>query len=100
PALHGQSRAVCFQAPPADPANPGRTTISFSGDEGALLVFEARNHITPDLVIGAGTWRYTAAFDTISLIPHRDAANDGAYAIIDGTLISAPESDRAGLTGW
>ncbi len=59
-------------------------------DEGALLLLEARNQVTPDFVIGAGTRRYTARFDAIDPVKGRLAENSGFYAIADGLLYAAP----------
>lgn len=99
PGDHWQLKAGLFEGTPGDPAHPGRTSLSLSDDEGALLVFEARNHITPDVVIGAGVWRYTARFDALDT-SGRVSGNSGIYGIIDGTLYSAPEGGRSGLSGW
>jgi porin len=70
-----------------------------SSDEGALLVFEARNRISPDFTVGGGVWHFTATFDTLDAT-RQSRANTGAYAIADGVLYAAPEGGRAGLSGW
>ncbi len=99
PGDHWQLKAGVFEGTSGDPAHPGRTAISLSGDEGALLVFEARNHVSPDVVIGAGVWRYTARSDALDS-SGRVSGNSGIYGIVDGTLYSAPEGGRSGLSGW
>ena len=50
-----------FEGTPGNPDHPGRTELSLSSDEGVLLAFEVRNHLTPDFTLGAGAWHYTAA---------------------------------------
>jgi len=103
PGEHWQIKAGVFEGVPGDPAHPGRTHFSLDDDEGALLVFEVRNHISPDFVLGAGTWRYTASFDAIDPALGRLAGNAGYYAIADGLLWSPEDvdkDDRTGLSGW
>lgn len=103
PGEHWQVKAGVFEGAPGNPAHPGRTQFRFSDDEGALLVLEVRNHITPDFVLGAGTWRYTASFDAIDPTLGRLSGNAGYYAIADGQLWSPSEADkddRTGLSGW
>ena len=60
PGGHWQLKAGLFEGASGDPTHPGRTNFILSRDEGALIVLEARNHLTENFVIGAGTWRYTA----------------------------------------
>jgi porin len=96
---HWQIKAGIFEGISGDPAHPGRTALNLSSEEGALLVFEARNHISPDFVVGGGVWHFTAPFDTLDAAK-QSRANTGAYAIADGVLYAAPEGDRAGLSGW
>jgi porin len=100
PAGHWQLKAGFFEGTPGDPVHPGRTSFTLSRDEGVLMLLEARNHLTPDFVIGAGTWRYTASFDAIDPARGRLSGNSGYYAIADGLLYAAPEGDKAGLSGW
>lgn len=78
---HWQVKAGAFEDTPGNPGHPGRTDLSLSNDSGALLVFELRNRLTPDFVVGGGTWTYTASGDS------------GAYAVADGALAD-------GLSGW
>jgi porin len=103
PGDHWQLKAGLFQDAPGDPNHPGRTSLSFSHDEGVLAVAELRYHLTPDTVLGMGSWRYSAAFDAIDPVRGR-LSNSGAYAIADALLYSAPnqgkEDDKAGLRGW
>ena len=96
---HWQVKAGIFEGTPGDPDHPGRTSLTLSSDEGALLVFEARNHISPNFTIGGGVWHFTAAFDALD-VTAQSHANTGIYAIADGLLYSAPESGHAGLSGW
>ena len=100
PGGHWQLKAGLFEGIPGDPAHSGRTSFSITRDEGALLVFEARNHLTPDFVIGAGTWRYTASFNAIDPARGRLSGNSGVYAIADGLLYADPEGENKGLSGW
>jgi len=95
-------KAGIFQDTPGDPSHPGRTTFGFSHDDGVLVVAEVRNHLTPDTVLGAGAWRYTASFDAIDPVRGRLAGNSGYYAIADALLYSAPgkEDEKSGLRGW
>jgi len=100
PGGHWQLKAGLFEGSPGDPSHPGRTSFSTTGSDGALVVMEARNHLTPDFVIGAGTWRYTEAFDAIDPSRGRLRGNSGFYAIADGLLWAAPEGEKTGLSGW
>ena len=71
---HWQLKAGVFEDTPGDPNHPGRTDLSLSNDKGVLAAFEARYRPTPDVVIGAGSWTYSAG------------GQSGAYAIVDGAL--------------
>jgi len=99
PGGHWQIKSGVFEGIPGDPSHPGRTDIAFTKDEGVLLVLEIRNRLTPDVVVGAGAWRYTASFDAIGG-RGRISDNSGIYAIADGALYKAPQGDDAGLSGW
>ena len=100
PGGHWQLKAGLFEGAPGDASHPGRTSFAMTGDDGALMVMELRNHLTPDFVIGGGAWRYTEAFDAIDPLRGRLHGNSGFYAIADGLLWAAPEGDKAGLSGW
>jgi porin len=100
PGGHWQLKAGIFEGTPGDPTHPGRTTFAFTRDEGALVVAEMRNHLTPDTVVGVGSWRYTASFDAIDPVRGRLSGNSGYYAIADAQLYAAPEGDKSGLRGW
>jgi porin len=100
PGGHWQLKAGLFEGTPGNPSHPGRTQFAFMRDEGALLVAEVRNHLTPDTVLGVGSWRYTASFDAIDPARGRLSGNSGYYAIADALLYAAPEGDKAGLRGW
>ena len=97
---HWQLKAGVFEGTPGNPGHPGRMDFAFTPDEGALLVMEVRNHLTPDFVIGAGSWRYTRSFDAIDPARGPLSGNAGYYAIADGLLYAAPEGEGAGLKGW
>jgi len=100
PGGHWQVKGGVFEGSPGNPDHPGRTTFALSGDNGALLVAEVRDHLTPDFVIGAGTWRYTEPFDAIDPARGSLTGNSGFYAIADGLLYAAPEGEKSGLSGW
>jgi porin len=100
PGGHWQLKAGIFEDTPGDPMHPGRTHFAFTREEGALVVAEVRNQITPDTVLGVGGWRYTASFDAIDPVRGRLSGNSGIYAIADALLYAAPEGDEAGLRGW
>jgi porin len=100
PGGHWQLKVGIFEGSPGDPEHPGRTAFMFPHDEGALVVVEVRNHLTPDTMIGVGSWRYTASFDAIDPARGRLAGNSGYYAIADALLYAAPEGEKAGLRGW
>jgi len=100
PGGHWQLKAGLFEDTPGDPMHPGRTHFAFTHDEGALVAAEVRNQITPDTVLGIGSWRYTASFDAIDPARGRLFGNSGYYAIADALLYAAPEGDKAGLRGW
>jgi len=98
---HWQIKAGVFEGTPGDPNRPGSTSLSLSGDEGALLVLEVRNRIAPDFVVGGGLWRFTSPFDKLRAAAGQRAASTGIYAIADGAIYAAPEGGgRAGLSGW
>lgn len=97
PGGHWEVKTGIFEGIPGNADRPGRTVIDFSADEGVLLTLEAHYRPTPDLVLGAGVWSYTAAFDTIEAAdPVRD--NAGFYASADGTLYKAGFNET--LNGW
>jgi porin len=100
PGDHWQIKAGLFDGTPGNPDHPGRTTFANTGHDGVLGVIEARYHLTADFVLGAGTWRYSNAFDAIDPAKGQLTGNSGYYAIADGLLYSAPEDDKAGLSGW
>ena len=100
PGGHWQVKAGIFEGVSGDPAHPGRTSFALTRDEGALIVLEARNHLTENFVIGAGTWHYTASFPTFDPARGNLSGNAGYYAIADGLLYAAPEGEGAGLSGW
>jgi porin len=100
PGGHWQIKAGLFEGVPGDPAHPGRTSFSFQDDEGALLVAEARNQLTPNFSVGLGAWRYTASFDPIDPLRGRLSGNSGFYAIADGLLYADPAGENTGLSGW
>ena len=100
PGGHWQLKAGLFEGTPGDPSHPGRTSFSFKDDEGALLVAEARNQLTPNFSVGVGAWRYTASFDAIDPLRGRLSGNTGFYAIADGMLYADPAGENTGLSGW
>jgi len=100
PGGHWQIKAGIFEDTPGDPSHPGRTHFAFTRDEGALIVAEVRDQLTPDTVVGVGSWHYTASFDAIDPVRGRLSGNAGYYAIADALLWAAPEGDKAGLRGW
>jgi porin len=95
PGGHWQIKAGLFEGTPGDPAHPGRESIALTGREGALLVVDVRNHITPNFVLGAGAWTYTAAFPTFGGASAH--GNAGFYLIADGKLTG---EDGKGLGAW
>lgn len=101
PGDHWQLKAGLFEGTPGNPNHHGRTEISFSRDEGVLLTFEARNHLTPGFTIGAGAWHYTADANALDpAIATRVSGNSGFYAIADGVLYAPVEGEKTGLSGW
>jgi len=100
PGGHWQLKTGIFEGTPGDPAHPGRTSFSVAHDEGALLVAEVRNQLTPNFSLGVGAWRYTASFDAIDPSRGRLSGNSGFYAIADGLLYTAPAGENTGLSGW
>jgi porin len=101
PGDHWQLKAGLFEGTPGNPDHPGRTEFSFSQDEGVLLTFEARNHLTPNFTIGAGAWHHTAAVNALDpAISTRVSGNSGFYAIADGVLYAPDDGEKSGLSGW
>jgi len=101
PGDHWQLKAGVFEGAPGNPDHPGRTELSFSSDEGVLLAFEVRNHLTPDFTLGVGGWHYTATADALDPnFAHRLSGNSGFYAIADGVLYAPQPDTKAGLSGW
>ena len=100
PGGHWQLKAGIFEGTPGDPAHPGRTSFAVTKDEGALLVAEARNQLTPNFAVGVGAWRYTASFEAIDPSRGLLSGNSGFYAIADGLLYAAPAGENTGLSGW
>lgn len=100
PGGHWQLKGGVFEGAPGDPAHPGRTNFSLTGDEGALVVLEARNRITENFVLGAGAWRYTASLPAIDPVRGNLSGNGGLYAIADGLVYAAPQGEGAGLSAW
>ncbi len=99
PGGHWQVKAGLFEGTPGDPDHPGRTTFSFSPDEGVLALLEVRNRIAPDFVLGLGVWHHTASFDALDPAEGKHSGNSGLYAIADGGLY-APDDAESGLSGW
>lgn len=100
PGGHWQIKAGLFEGTPGDSGHPGRTSFSLSDSEGALLVAEARNQLTPNFSVGVGAWRYTSSFDAIDPLRGRLSGNSGFYAIADGQLYADPAGENTGLSGW
>jgi porin len=100
PGGHWEVKGGVFEGVSGDPVHPGRSSFALSRDEGALLALEARNHITENFVLGAGTWRYTASFPALDPARGNLSGNAGYYGIADGLLYAAPEGEGAGLSGW
>jgi porin len=98
PGEHWQVKAGLFEGVTGDPVHPGRESIALTGHEGALLLLEVRNHITPHFVLGTGAWTYTAAFSAFD--GSTAHGNAGIYAIADGKLIAVEGDDNKGLNGW
>jgi porin len=99
PGDHWTLKAGVFEGTAGNPGHPGRTDLSLTSNEGVLMVFEARNHLTPNVIVGGGAWLYSAASDTIGA-PHAVHGNGGIYALADGQLYAAPGSANGGLSGW
>lgn len=101
PGEHWQFRAGLFEGAPGNPDHPGRTEFLFAQDEGALIVAEARNRITPNFSIIAGVWHYTASFDALdSGNPRRIGGNSGFYVMADRVLYAAPDNERNNLSAY
>ena len=84
---------------PGDPAQPERTTIKLSSEEGALLVGELNYRSETGFRAAAGYWRYTADFDDLVAVndvgaPRRRNDNAGAYAILESPVLRARGPDR------
>ena len=100
---HFQWKAGIFEGTPGNPNNPGETSFSLRGGEGALLALEFRNRPMPNTIMGVGGWLYTAAFDTLEMGPSgpsRVHGNAGLYGLVEGVLYNPDGGDRAGLRGW
>lgn len=93
-----QVKAGIFEGVAGDPAHPGRTSVSLTAREGALLVFEARKQVTANFTLGGGAWTYTAAFPTLD--GGMTTGNAGFYAIADAKLYGKDGTDENGFRGW
>ncbi len=98
PSDNWDAKAGLFEGTPGNPAHPGRTDITLSGDEGALLTFETRYHFSPQLTVGLGGWHYTAEFAQTGT-PGMAHANTGVYSIVEATLWGQPDAGPH-LDGW
>jgi len=99
PGDHWELKSGVFEDTPGNPDHLGRTELSLSNDDGALLAFELRNRPSPDWALGIGGWLYTAAFETLDTT-HAAHGNGGVYAIADGKLYSEDAQSDRGLNGW
>ena len=95
-ALNTTIKAGLFEGVPGDPRHPGQTVIALSPGEGVLSAVEVRKVLGADLIVGAGAWGYSAAFETLEY-GHRAHGNGGVYAIVDDVLL---QDDVESLHGW
>ena len=96
-------RAVVLDAVPGDPRRPGRTAVSLSKDEGALVAAEL-NHVTENMKIALGHWRYTGRFEPVSSDqviegPPARTGNKGVYVLAERRLTREAGEDQ-GLSGF
>lgn len=97
----GYLLAAVIDGVPGDPAHPGRTTLTLSRDDGALLVAEAGRQArsddgAPAAHWGIGAWHYTARSERRDGGPPEHT--QGLYALAQGAL--APRTTgfvRAGV---
>lgn len=98
-------RGAVLEATPGDPDRPRNTVIDFDDHEGVLSIFEGEWAPSEKLRMIAGYWRYSRAFDHLVYTdsdsdPLQTDGNDGAYALIEGTLFAHHGAPDRGLAGF
>ena len=92
-------QAALLDGVPGDPADPGRTAVKLSDDDGVLGALELeRNAGATRWVLGL--WRYSAAFDDLAATgaggsPRRSRGNGGAYAFVETPVAALSGAGRA-----
>ena len=92
-------RVAVLDGVPGDSDRPARTAVKLGGDDGALGVVEI-NYVEGRTRFGAGYWRYTAEFETLSVEPGSSRGNDGFYAFVERRLTQEGSDAEQGLAGW
>ena len=97
-------RAGVFNGLAGSPDHPGVFALKISPREGALVVGQAEYAGPRGLRTEVGAWAYTAKFDALHLNdplgdPFRTARMRGAYALVEGQIISAASGGHT-VSGW
>ena len=93
-----------FSGLAGSPDHPGVFALRISPREGALFVGQAEYAGPRGLRTEVGAWAYTAKFDALHLTdpqgdPIRTARMRGAYALVEGQIISAASGGHS-ASGW
>lgn len=93
--------AAAFDGRPGDP-NDHRAFTSFrlGGDEGALLVAEAKRAPEAGLTLALGGWAYTASFDALPTSSTSPAARGDGDGGLYGSVESAIAAPQGKLRGF
>lgn len=96
-----------LDAVPGDIARPERTTVRWDSSEGLLYVGEINYRAANGARVGAGYWRYSEAFDTLTPASAEESSiaqtrNDGSYVIAETASVTAPRGGVRAFTrfGW
>jgi porin len=106
-------QAAALDAVPGDPEHPTRTTVSLSGQDGALLAVELARAGERLKKFAIGSWRYTGHFDRIDSAADADQGIDGlstsaadsgrssgTYVLAEAQLLQSSESEEQGVAGF
>jgi porin len=95
-----------FDGVAGDPQHRRRfVAVELSARDGALIIGQVEKRFGDAARLEAGAWTYTADFAALDgPTPPTPAkligGNAGIYGLAEGKLLSKPDADEAGLSGW